>query len=1034
MSGIAFRVRLGESPVVLSADEGCVDLLGFTADDFTRGRVALCQCFHAGDADIVAVLFEDSAGDTAGCFNARMRNASEKILCVRGEYRRYAVESGQAILELRLESAGNLWGKEASEPMMANFVAMMENTDDFIFFKDRNHVLTGASQTLVTVTHQTAHWRDLLGKTDYDLFPEAYADMYYRLEKQVFTTGQPVQEVQAYLLADGSTGWVDNRKYPIRDDAGEIVGLFGVARDITDKVNAEQELRRERENLKLILDHAPIGIWLQNGAGRIKYVNNAFCQAIGIPERRFQGVEHYREFIPEAFLQQCLDSDALALSRQGTSITHERLPFVDGNIHDLRVIKAVKRDETGAPLALVGLSLDITEELKQDQALRQERDYHRNILETVEAMIIALDLDGRVMSINRKAGEVLGYRPEELVGKDWFETCLRESANPEGRSKLFYSAVFGAETRTDYFEYPIRARDGEQRLIAWHACPIRDADGVVVGAVGVGEDVTQRRAAEMAAEQKLRLSQQRFASMFHASPVAASIVRVRDGCFVEVNRNYERDFGWTADELLGRRSTEMGLWSDGEDRHRWAVRLLQEKRLVDWETSWFHKSGARRQVSISAEVTELDGELCILGFVIDVTERRRAERILRNHHAELELEVRERTAQLAEAKETAEKASLAKSAFLANMSHEIRTPLNAIAGMAHLIRRTGLSDEQGRRLDKLEMASSHLLNIINAILELSKIEAGKFVLEEQAVDMADLLSGVVSIFRERAAEKGLEILVETDAIDCSLLGDSTRLSQALMNYVGNAIKFTEAGRITVRIRKVREDEATVTIRFDVVDTGIGIPQEAVGRLFSAFEQADNSTTRRYGGTGLGLAITQKLARLMGGDAGVTSREGDGSSFWFSARLKKAAGAARVAATEDEPVFEVLQRRFAGRRVLIVDDEPINQEIAQLMLEEAGLVIDLAGDGAEGVASAGHNAYDLILMDMQMPRMDGLEATRRIRGMPGRAQVPILAMTANAFVEDRARCLAVGMNDFIPKPIDPDHLYELVVRWLKDAAA
>ena len=907
MSGIAFRFQLGESPVVLFADEGCVDLLGFTADDLTSGRVALRQRFHAGDADIVAALFESSACDTAGCFNARMRNASEKILCVRGEYRRHVVESGQAILELRLESAVALWGKQVSEPMMANFVAMMENTDDFIFFKDRNHVMTGASQTLVSITQQTAHWRDLLGKTDYELFPEAYADIYYRLEKQVFATGQPVQEVQAYLRTDGRKGWVDNRKYPIRDDAGEIVGLFGVARDITEKVNAEE-------------------------------------------------------------------------------------------------------------------------------ALRQERDYHRNILETVEAMIIALDLDGRIMSINRKAGEVLGYRPDELIGKDWFETCLRESANPEGRSKLFYSAVFGAETRTDYFEYPIRTRGGEQRLIAWHACPIRDANGVVVGAVGVGEDVTERRAAEMAAEQKLRLSQQRLASMFHASPVAASIVRVRDACFVEVNRNYERDFGWTADELLGHRSTELGLWFDAEDRDHWVERLLQERRLVDWETRWLHKDGTRRQVSISAEVTELDGEQCILGFVIDVTERRRAERILRNHHAELELEVQERTAQLAEAKEIAEKASLAKSAFLANMSHEIRTPLNAIAGMAHLIRRTGLSDEQERRLDKLEMASSHLLSIINAILELSKIEAGKFVLEEQTVDMADLLSGVVAIFRERAAEKGLEIVVETDAIACSLLGDSTRLSQALMNYVGNAVKFTEAGRITVCVRKVREDDATVTMRFDVTDTGIGIPQEAVGRLFSAFEQADNSTTRRYGGTGLGLAITQKLARLMGGDAGVNSREGDGSTFWFSARLKKAGGAVQVAATEDEPVFDVLQRRFAGRRVLIVDDEPINREIAQLMLEEAGLVIDLAGDGVEGVASAGHNAYDLILMDMQMPHMDGLEATRCIRGMPGREQLPILAMTANAFVEDRARCLAVGMNDFIAKPIDPAHLYELVVRWLKDAAA
>jgi len=1012
------------------AEARCSDLLGFTADDFTTGKISLRQRFHADDADIAAMLFDCSGGDTEGSFNARIRNASEKIVCVRGEYCKRATGPGQVTLDLRLEDARNLWGMHYSEPMMANFVAMMESTDDFIFFKDRNHVLTGASETLARITDPAGHWQGLLGKTDYDVFPEAYADIYYRLEKQVFASGEPVKEIQAYVRGDGSPGWVDNRKYPIRNPAGEIVGLFGVARDVTDKVHAENELRHERERLKLILDNAPIGIWLQNGAGRLDYVNAAFCQAMGIPESRFLAVDHYQELIPEPFRQQCIASDAQALASPGVSISNEQLPFVDGEVHTLRVVKAVKRDEAGNPLALVGLSLDLTDELKREQVLLQERDYNQMVLDTVDAMIVALGIDGKIMSINRKGGEVLGHAPQDLIGRDWFEFCLPPSTHPERRRTMFFNAVIHAAQRTDYFEYPVMTAAGERRLIAWHACPIRDESGAVIGGLGAGEDITDRRAAEECARKALQQSRQRFATAFNASPIAASIARQSDGLFLEVNRNYERDFGWNAEDLIGRSSVELGLWPDERARQEWVARLERDGRVVDWDTTWLHKSGERRQVSISAELTDLDGERCILAFVNDVTERRHAERILRNHHAELEIEVLERTAQLAEAKEAAEKASLAKSAFLANMSHEIRTPLNAIAGMAHLIRRTGLSDEQEQKLDKLEIASGHLLNIINAILELSKIEAGKFVLEEQVFDVADLLSGVVAIFRERAAEKGLEILVETDAIGCSLLGDSTRLSQALMNYVGNAIKFTDVGRIIVRVRKSAEDSATVVMRFEVVDTGIGIPEEALGRLFSAFEQADNSTTRRYGGTGLGLAITQKLARLMGGDAGVASRVGGGSTFWFSARLKKAGLVAGVSATRGESTYDELRRSFAGRRILIVDDEPINQEIAQLMLEDVGLLIDLASDGVEGVARVEQSTYDLILMDMQMPHMDGLEATRSIRGMPGLVDVPIVAMTANAFVEDRARCLAAGMNDFIAKPINPESLYAVVLRCLR----
>jgi len=1030
MSAVRFQIRLGDPPAILSVGEGVLPLLGFSAAAFTRGEIALSERFHADDADIVERVFGLLVPGGEQTFNARIRNAAGRVVCVRGRFSKAVLASGQIQVDLELEDARSLYAGTHGEPMLANFVAMMENTDDFIYFKDRNHVFTGASQTLVAITHPTEHWTDLLGKTDYDVFPEAYADIYYRLEKQVFSGIDVAHEVQGYVSNEGQQGWVDNRKYPLRDAQGEITGLFGVARDVTEKMLAEQALQRERQTLQLILDYAPIGIWLQDGKGRVGFVNRAFCDATGIPEERFLAVDHYGELIPEEFRQQCLDSDTKALANTGVSITHQRLPFVDGRIHDLRVIKAVKRDAGGEPVALVGLSLDITEELRQDELLRWERDYSANVLNTVEAMIIALDLDGRIMSINRKAGEVLGYQPQELVGLDWFETCLMPSSNPERRRAAFYDAVVLAESRTEYFEYPVRTHGGDERLIGWHACPIRDEHGGIIGGLGAGIDMTERRRAEAAVQTALKLSQQRFATAFNASPIPASIATAADGRFIEVNRNYERDFGWTPDDMIGRTSLEIGLWPDEATRTAWTDVLRRDGRVVDWDARWLHKDGERRQVSISAEITDLNGQECILCFVTDVTERRRAERILRNHHAELEIEVRQRTAELAEAKEAAEKASRAKSAFLANMSHEIRTPLNAISGMAHLIRRSGLSVEQAQRLDKLEMASRHLLSTINAVLELSKIEAGKFVLDEQRLDIAELLADTLAIFRERAAEKGLALGLDARLPEFSLLGDATRLSQALLNYVGNAIKFTQAGRVILRARCVSEDDAAAMLRFEVEDSGIGIPQEAIGRLFSAFEQADNSTTRRYGGTGLGLAITQKLAQMMGGEAGVESCEGFGSTFWFSVRLRKAAPNPRAMHAAGQTAEAMLQQSHAGRRILLVDDEPINREIAQMILEDAGLRVDLAADGREAVDKVARADYDLVLMDMQMPRMDGLEASMCIRRMPERATLPILAMTANAFVEDRARCLAAGMNDFIAKPISPEQLYSLVLRWLE----
>jgi PAS domain S-box-containing protein len=652
------------------------------------------------------------------------------------------------------------------------------------------------------------------------------------------------------------------------------------------------------------------------------------------------------------------------------------------------------------------------------RALRDSEVRYRRLFEAAQDGILLVNAkSGQIEDANPYLMTMLGYSHTELLGKKLWDV----------------GAFFDIAKNADMFE-----RLQAQGYVRYADLPLKTRTGALINVEFVsnaydcaGVRVIQCNIRNMTDQRKAEDQVRKLSLVVEQSPVAIVISNLA-GEIEYVNAAMLRSSGYRPDELIGRtvrilQSAEMNPLTQAD-----MATAADLGEIWRGEFSGRRKDGSEyAESAIVAPIRRLDGTTSHrVTITEDITARKRdAEELDRHRHA-LEALVESRTRELAVAKQAAEAANIAKSTFLANMSHEIRTPLGAITGLAYLIRRTELTAKQADWLAKLEAAGAHLLELINAILDLSKIESGKLALESQPVNVGAIASRVVAILSERALAKHLTLVVECHPLPQRLVGDAARLQQALLNYAANAVKFTAAGQIALRTRCVEETAESALIRFEVQDTGDGITPQALARLFMPFEQVDNSSTRQHGGTGLGLAIVRQLAQMMGGESGADSEVGVGSTFWFTARLHKQDSPEHVKDFAVGSAGATLMRDHSAARVLVVDDDPLTLEVTLALLHTVFDQVDVAWDGNEAVGRAGQADYALILMDLQMPGMGGLEATRRIRRlMSCGATTVIVAMTANAFAEDEAACYMAGMDDFLAKPVRVEALFETVLAGL-----
>ena len=906
-----------------------------------------------------------------------------------------------------------------------------------------------------------------------------------------------------------------------------------------------ERVARERRRADVILGTARLGFVVLDESGRVLDCNDAMSRLAGLERTALVGCA-LRDLITAGSLplQGAFSAEVTLMRPDGSKVPC----LVDGSVET--------RDGATTTFALLS---DITPRVAAESALRaREQQFHALLDSTPDPMVIT-DAKGIIVMVNLQAERFFGHVRSELPGQP-VETLIPRRfrdghpAMRDGFMRNLGTRFMGDGTGVLY----ALTADGREVPVEISLSPIHTEGGILIASAL--RDITDRIEAQKAlatqlelqklAQETLRVAHEEQRAILDSA--TSGIVLVRERIQQRCNRRLHEIFGYDDGELIGMPTR---IWYPDEESWALTGRLaygpIWRGETMRHELQLVRRDGHLFWARITGHAIDpADPVKGSVWMVDDISAEREAEAALKR------------------AKELAEEATRMKSDFLANMSHEIRTPMNAIIGMSHLVMKTELTPRQRDFMKKIQLSSQHLLGVINDILDFSKIEAGKMTVEHIEFELEKVLDNVAALVIEKSAAKGLELMFDIDpAVPDFLIGDPVRLGQILINYTNNAVKFTERGEIVLKLRIAEEMADSVLLRFEVRDTGIGLTPEQRARLFESFQQADSSTTRKYGGTGLGLAICRKLAELMQGEVGVDSVPGEGSTFWFTARtgrsvrlkrellphpdlrgrrvlivddndyarevvgnllrsmsfftedrrnawsaveeVRRAATGgrpydvvfldwqmpimdgieaarqiralglvqaprlvmvtafgredlllqARAAGIDDvliKPVnasvlFDTMMRvlagderpsspsgadlpdgvaALAGARVLLVEDNELNREVARELLSESGMVIDVAEDGAIALSQVQEAHYDIVLMDMQMPVMDGLTATRRMRELPALSGLPIVAMTANAMREDVEACLSAGMNDHIAKPIDPQDLWAKLVRWIR----